>query len=763
MKIKIQMLFFLFFISVLSVSNVAFAESCPKSGCSGTLNVTYDEYGGGFRHTITKSCSKCGYSTSTTASCSQFRYLSASSTQHTKTCSQCGAESLVSHSLSTKAATCTSGGSESCSVCEYSKTTSALGHNYVDSSASGHKCTRCSTAASHNYGSYQTVTDASCETDGTQRRVCKVCNRRQVSSIPATGHSWGEWKVTTKPTCSTKGVQTRVCANNASHTETQETNFMAEAHKDDSPCDGYCDYNQAHDLNTAPVLTIMGFSKNSYKKDEKILLTLQATKGTNKPETWDSLSVIATMGGVSGFVEANGLEAGTESAMVTVSWNAEELFSSLGTLEATVIATDSRGLQDTKNTEEISIETGVIGDTEAPILEDIYEEIMQNQGILSVIVPKNEVTISNFFVVSKPEYGVIELDEKTGEWSYSPNDDYFGEDTIKIKAMSEEGKVSNEATIHIRIRKPLEEIDIVSKKQKNIRISKNTSYNSPKLPNKDKNGDGLFYSIQEGTTNGEIIWQEDTKQFIYTPNKDFVGNDFFTLIVTTGRETLTIHFTIEVLEEGEITDQVHTWYMQGYEDGTIRPDGKVTREEIAMILYRLLDDPISDEEVHELLYTDLSPDRWSYKAIVSLTDKKIIIGYANNTFKPTAAITRAELATMLERFASLKANTSVHYTDVGKEHWARLSIMKVTTNGLMEGYKDGSFKPQNQLTRAEAATVINRLLGRKGTDMYAWKNPFSDLKTSHWAYKEMLEAVTTHTFTWEEDGLEEWSEYEYPY
>ena len=102
---------------------------------------------------------------------------------------------------------------------------------------------------------------------------------------------------------------------------------------------------------------------------------------------------------------------------------------------------------------------------------------------------------------------------------------------------------------------------------------------------------------------------------------------------------------------------------------------------------------------------------------------------------------------------------------IDDRYWAKDVIEKVSTSGLMNGYEDDTFKPNNKLTRAEAVTVINRMLQRNAKGIKVNDVPFSDLSTSHWAYSEMLEAITTHTCTVDKDNnyQEEWKSHEYPY
>ena len=183
-----------------------------------------------------------------------------------------------------------------------------------------------------------------------------------------------------------------------------------------------------------------------------------------------------------------------------------------------------------------------------------------------------------------------------------------------------------------------------------------------------------------------------------------------------------------------------------------------------MIFYRLYVGSNNTVKANKVTsYSDVDKNRWSYNAIMYLTEKGILEGYEDGTFKPAAEISRAELSAIIVRYSELTSKTAVEFTDIEKTHWAKSAIEKVATRGLMIGYEDGTFKPDEKLTRAEAAATINRLLGRNVEGVKVNDNPFSDLKTSHWGYENMVEAIATHECVVAKDGKEEWKSHEYPY
>ena len=416
-------------------------------------------------------------------------------------------------------------------------------------------------------------------------------------------------------------------------------------------------------------------------------------------------------------------------------------------------------------------------DLDAPVAEDDEKATEQNTPVDGKVEATDNFEVTEYEVATEPEHGTVTLDPATGEYTYTPEDGYYGEDSFEVVAKDEVGNVSEEATVTVTIRKELEESDIVSEKDKSISTYKNKPYTSNELPEVDKNGDALKYAITENPANGTVTFDETTRTFTYTPNEEYLGTDTFKMEVTNEKETVVITFNVEVKKKSSgggtgggsgSSDKeetvTHEWYIRGYEDGTVRPDGKVTREEIAMIFYRLYvgsNNTLNTKANIE--YSDVDKNRWSYDAIMYLTEKGILKGYDDGSFKPLKEISRAELAAIIVRYSKLTSKTSVEFTDVTKEHWAKDSIEKVATKGWMIGYENGAFKPNAKLTRAEAAATINRLLGRNVEDVKVNDSPFSDLKASHWGYEDLVEAITTHTCVLAKDGKEEWKSHEYPY
>ncbi|MDQ6421450.1 X2-like carbohydrate binding domain-containing protein [Paenibacillus sp. LHD-117] len=196
----------------------------------------------------------------------------------------------------------------------------------------------------------------------------------------------------------------------------------------------------------------------------------------------------------------------------------------------------------------------------------------------------------------------------------------------------------------------------------------------------------------------------------------------------------------------------HSAYMNGYEDGTFKPDKKITRAEIAAILSRVL---TRDANEADIAYSDVSSSSWAKDAISTATKMGLMQGYADGTFGPDKSITRAEMAKLVSIMIEEPAHTGAGFTDISKT-WAEDAILAVQSAGIMNGYPDGTFKPNNALTRAEAVSIINRVLDRGPLDGVTL-SPWKDVPTGHWAYSDIVEATVNHSYDQQTDGGEQWA------
>lgn len=179
-------------------------------------------------------------------------------------------------------------------------------------------------------------------------------------------------------------------------------------------------------------------------------------------------------------------------------------------------------------------------------------------------------------------------------------------------------------------------------------------------------------------------------------------------------------------------------YVNGYPDGTFRPSQAVTRAEMASILSRVAGDEGSSEAVS---FTDNASFGWAADAIATTSTLGLMTGYEDGSFQPAKAISRAEMATIVARWLGLEGDTSATFGDTA-DHWAAQYIALVADAGIMTGYPDGSFKPDQSLSRAEAVTIINRILGLELTTDVTTPT-WSDVPATHWAFQAIEAASGT--------------------
>lgn len=209
----------------------------------------------------------------------------------------------------------------------------------------------------------------------------------------------------------------------------------------------------------------------------------------------------------------------------------------------------------------------------------------------------------------------------------------------------------------------------------------------------------------------------------------------------------------------------HIGYIKGYPDGSVQADGQITREEIASVLYRVRNKTYEQPvQTTGKVFPDVKSGRWSLADIEYLAHYNIINGYPDGEYKPERNLTRAEFAALVRRFAELDdTDTENIFPDVDEELWAYDDIMAIYKAGLIDGYEDGSFRPQNEITRAEVMKIINKLLGRNPLESYVKTlefNPYTDLEESKWYYITVLEATITHNYYLDKKGFEEkWEDY----
>lgn len=206
-----------------------------------------------------------------------------------------------------------------------------------------------------------------------------------------------------------------------------------------------------------------------------------------------------------------------------------------------------------------------------------------------------------------------------------------------------------------------------------------------------------------------------------------------------------------------LNDTDHYAYIVGYEDGTIRPNGHITRAEAATVFFRLLTDKARDANLTDRSpYPDVSAGDWYNKAIATLSRMGILSGYEDGSFRPNATVTRAEFAAMAARFDTEAKPVDTPFTDL-TGCWAADEIAKAYGKGWVNGYGDNTFRPNGPITRAEAVTLINRVLRRlpeTDKDLLPDERTWPDNPETFWGYLALQEASNSHLYDRKSDGYE---------
>ena len=210
----------------------------------------------------------------------------------------------------------------------------------------------------------------------------------------------------------------------------------------------------------------------------------------------------------------------------------------------------------------------------------------------------------------------------------------------------------------------------------------------------------------------------------------------------------------------------HFAYIVGYEDGEVKPNNNITRAEVATIFFRLLTDDARARYWSQTNdYTDVAADSWYNNAISTLSNMGIINGYEDGTFQPNASITRAEFTAIATRFFDYTAEYDGAFNDVSRSAWYADCVQAAVDMGLVDGYPDGGFHPNSNITRAEAVTIVNRVLNRAPHEDHLLDedemNVWPDNVYGAWYYADMQEATNSHDYDWirvSGERVEEWTE-----
>ena len=292
-------------------------------------------------------------------------------------------------------------------------------------------------------------------------------------------------------------------------------------------------------------------------------------------------------------------------------------------------------------------------------------------------------------------------------------------------------------------------------------------------PDKDKDDD---YTLKYVTNGGKVIssetksrsWVKDYED-LPTPIRSgyrFEGWYYDTRLTDKVTDDVKVNKTVVTLyarwssseTPGMLNDEDHFAYVQGYSDGNVHPYGLISRAETTTIFFRLLTDEVRDDNLlTSNTYTDVTNDYWANTAISTMTGLGIVQGRSATTFDPKAPITRAQFAAICARFDTGVSSGSRTFSDISG-HWAEKYIERAAELGWIQGFADGTFRPDTYITRAQAMTMINRVLNRTPEDeedLLKGMKVWPDCNPGDWFYLAVQEATNSHDY--KDRGGEVWT------
>ena len=211
-----------------------------------------------------------------------------------------------------------------------------------------------------------------------------------------------------------------------------------------------------------------------------------------------------------------------------------------------------------------------------------------------------------------------------------------------------------------------------------------------------------------------------------------------------------------IMPEVKLNTRDHFAYLFGYPDSTFRPDKSMTRAEVAAMFVRLME---KAPDASAVSFKDVAPSAWYYDYIAKAEAAGILKGYEDGSFRPQGEITRAEFAAIATRFDKLSP-APIAFTDVANDYWAHDAIAAAYGKGWIAGYEDNTFRPAQNIKRSEVATLTNRVLNRYADKDWVQANRqaivnFTDVNENHWAFYPITEATNGHDYTRKSDGKNE--------
>lgn len=257
----------------------------------------------------------------------------------------------------------------------------------------------------------------------------------------------------------------------------------------------------------------------------------------------------------------------------------------------------------------------------------------------------------------------------------------------------------------------------------------------------EKTANGIKFHVKSGSFSPfALVWEEAAVTPPVTPSEPADPDD-------TGVSDL-------------LDTENHNQYLFGYPEGTFGPDQNMTRAEVAQMFYNLL---VDKNVAITASFEDVPADAWYAKSVNTLASMGIISGVGENRFEPERSITRAEFTSMAMKFTKGALDGTNVFSDVRSGDWFYEAVVGSIQYGWIEGYEDGTFRPENWITRVEVTSIVNKMLGRFADREFVAGhadelNAFSDVTSTHWGYYHIVEATNSHTYTKPSSNVETWTE-----
>ena len=270
---------------------------------------------------------------------------------------------------------------------------------------------------------------------------------------------------------------------------------------------------------------------------------------------------------------------------------------------------------------------------------------------------------------------------------------------------------------------------------------------------------GVYETNRYGWTQAEVSQSGDYYWVETVPPEGYRLNGGKHPTNTSKNSRITV-YNAEAAVPALFTDN-HYAYIVGGPDGTVRPNDSMTRAGVATIFFRLLKDSVRDANLLTgCTYTDVPDGHWANTAISTMTGLDIVRGYDAAAFGPGDPITRAQFAAICARFDTGKSNGSRTFSDI-EGHWAKAYIERAAELGWISGFQDGTFRPDAYITRAQAVTMINRMLNRlpeDPSDLLPGMNVWPDCGPGDWFYLAIQEATNSHDYRRKAGSYETWTD-----